>query len=228
MNIHEYQRAILAKLVIKQPLRFNELLVDGIESEHVNYHLKKLIETQLVTKSGTTYTLTDKGKDLMNLYNDTFTAVEKQPKTGVILNIVRFNKEKNAIENLLNRRQRQPYYGKVGRAGGKVSFGETLEQAAKRELLEETGLTIESLALEKIYHKVRFREDQTVVQDVIFYIFFGADPVGEIKNGPFEDVFWATEEEAKDLDVYDDFEFSQRLKPNPLSFEEHMDVAEGY
>ncbi|MEZ5882333.1 MAG: NUDIX domain-containing protein [Paracoccaceae bacterium] len=42
---------------------------------------------------------------------------------------------------LLVQRANPPDAGLWGFPGGKVEFGETLEQAAERELLEETGVT---------------------------------------------------------------------------------------
>ncbi len=228
-KVHEIQLVILQKLIITPKLRFNQLLIDDIESEHMNYHLKRLLDDELVTKDGDHYTLSDKGKDFTNLLDDNMKSVEKQPKTGVIIRAAR--KRKNGqIEDLFCKRLKQPYYGKVGRMGGKVQFGETIEQAARRELKEEAGLEAENMTLEQIYHKLRHRPDGTYVQDVIFYIFFAENVSGElIKKKDIQENFWATAQEVEDgMDPYDDLEYSETLKPRPLSFVEEIDVADGY
>lgn len=47
---------------------------------------------------------------------------------------------------LLVRRGREPAKGMFALPGGRVESGETLEEAARRELLEETGLLAQKLA----------------------------------------------------------------------------------
>ena len=61
---------------------------------------------------------------------------EIKPIVGVGAVVVYQNKV------LLIKRARPPYQGQWAIPGGKVKTGETLQQAAEREIHEETGLTI--------------------------------------------------------------------------------------
>lgn len=231
IKLHEYQKAILAKLTSSPLLRFNQLRIDNLESEHMNYHLKKLINWGLVTKSGTGYSLTHEGKDYSNLMDDDIEFIEKQPKTSVLLHVVRRNK-RGQVESLLSRRLRQPYWGKIGRLTGKVQFGETLEGAARRELFEETGLEAHTVVLENIYHKLRYDTEGKYVQDNIFYRFFIKDTYGSfIDKTKHQENIWLTAKEAEDTDKYDLFDdlyIDQRFEPLSLGFTEENKLAVGY
>ncbi len=55
---------------------------------------------------------------------------------------------------LLVRRNREPLLGQWSVPGGAVELGETLEQAIVREVAEETGLTIEPLAVLKAFDRI--------------------------------------------------------------------------
>lgn len=237
IKLHEFQAAILKKLTMTPQLKSNQLLIDGLESEHMNYHLKKLIEFELVQKDGDKYELTDSGKDYSNLMDDNVEIIEKQPKTSVLIRAIRKNEETGEIEHLMSKRLRQPYFGKVGRLGGKVRFGETLEQAAARELYEETGLTASNWQMENIYHKLRYRPDGEFVQDILFYGFVATELSGEfITKTPHQENFWISNRELaerKDLDLYDDLVLDDLLFEAMkgklgLEFSESVGVVSGY
>jgi ADP-ribose pyrophosphatase YjhB (NUDIX family) len=231
IKLHYFQKELVKKLSSNPNMRFNDLLIEELESEHMNYHLKRLVEIGFVVKGKTKYRLTDTGKDYTNLLDEETDLIEKQPKTSIVVCGIREN-NKGEVEHLLNKRLRQPYYGKVGRITGKVRFGETLKEAAERELYEETGLKAKSVVLEEIYRKMRKREDNTWVQDVIFYVFFATGFSGTlIKKTAYQENFWATKKEiesAKDIDPYDDLVLVDRLKPNPLTIRESSGIAEGF
>ena len=63
------------------------------------------------------------------------------PRPAVTVDIVLFCRAESDVEVLLIRRAREPFKGRWAFPGGFVDKDESLEHAASRELLEETGLT---------------------------------------------------------------------------------------
>lgn len=53
---------------------------------------------------------------------------------------------------LLIRKAKGPYTGSWDLPGGGIEFGESPEDAVRRELIEETGLPVTALALLDVYH----------------------------------------------------------------------------
>lgn len=72
--------------------------------------------------------------------------MHKQP--AIAVDCVIFNREGHL---LLIERKNQPYKGKYALPGGFVEYGETLEAAARRELVEETSLKVGRIHLVGAY-----------------------------------------------------------------------------
>lgn len=97
---------------------------------------------------------------------------------------------------LLVRRGREPNKGLWAVPGGKVDFGETLAEAATREVKEETGLLIE---LDEIVWVGEFIDGE---HHLVLVDFLGAPTGGELKAGDdATDVQWIEIESAFELDM---------------------------
>ncbi len=185
-------------------------------------------------KTENIYVLTDKGKDFVNLIDDDGKAIEKQPKTSILIHGIRVNPKTKEVEQLMSRRLEHPYFGKIGRMSGKVLFGETLIETAQRELLEETGLKAESFVLERIYHKIGINEANETVQDVIFYIFFVTGFSGKFKQkNEFQENLWITkkmfDENKGEYDFFSDVNPENRTEPiSPIQIKEVRLRVDGF
>jgi 8-oxo-dGTP diphosphatase len=103
---------------------------------------------------------------------------------------------------LLVRRGHPPSEGLWAIPGGSVELGETLQEAAEREIMEETGLTIQ--AGEPVYtFDVILRDDAGRVQFHYVIVDLLADYVrGEVHSGDdARDARWVTSGELEKLAV---------------------------
>ena len=78
----------------------------------------------------------------------------KYPRPAVTVDMLVFREQKSQLEILLIRRNHEPFEGKWALPGGFMDMNETLEEAAARELHEETGLKDISLTQLKAYSAI--------------------------------------------------------------------------
>ena len=78
-------------------------------------------------------------QELMDLYSYPY------PRPSVSVDLVILRKIEGEYQLLLIKRAQDPFAGKYTLPGGFVNIDESLEKAAARELLEETGLTLEDI-----------------------------------------------------------------------------------
>jgi ADP-ribose pyrophosphatase YjhB (NUDIX family) len=116
---------------------------------------------------------------------------------------------------LLIRRGRPPGLGLWSLPGGKQELGETAEACARRELLEETGLTCGDLTLiahaDSIHPDAdgRIKYHYTILDFAARYLSGEATPGDDVSE-----VVWATEEE---FDRYELSEDVQRIIRKTIS-----------
>jgi ADP-ribose pyrophosphatase YjhB (NUDIX family) len=150
-----------------------------LTSDHFNFHIKRLVQERYVQKDDRAYSLTGKGKEYANRMDTDENEIEKQPKVSIVVTLERANAA-GEREFLYQQRLKNPYYGFWGRLGGKMRWGETVIEAAERELLEETGMTA-NFEYKLLYHKRDFdKQSKRLLEDKIFLCVYATEFSGEL------------------------------------------------
>jgi 8-oxo-dGTP diphosphatase len=101
---------------------------------------------------------------------------------------------------LLVRRARPPAHGLFSLPGGLVETGETLTEAVRREVAEETGLAIDPIALAGFREAIMRDSEQRVERHFVILAFAARWQGGEpILNEELNEARWVTREELADL-----------------------------
>jgi len=194
-SVHEVQMKILRKLLFVQQAQFSNLLRETkLTSDHFTFHVKKLIAAGYVVKDNDSYRLTTTGKEYANRMDTEEYVIEKQPRLSVLLVV-----ENHDGKYLAQQRLKQPFYGFWGRMTGKIQWGETLEEAADRELLEETGLRAE-FRYAGLYHKMDYETGGAILEDKYFMVMFGSNPTGVLRDEEGHHNEWLSVEELQQKD----------------------------
>jgi len=86
-------------------------------------------------------------------------------------------------EVLLIRRGREPALGKWSLPGGLVELGESLEEAVRREVLEETGLEVLVGGLVAALDRIIFDEERRIQYHYVLLDFLCHCKDGELRTG---------------------------------------------
>lgn len=179
-HAHQAQVAILRHLLFSTEASFADILkTTDMTSDHFNFHIKKLLEEGYVEKLEKGYKLSRKGKEYANRMDTDENEIEKQPKISIAITLERKG-EKGEREFLFQQRKKHPYYDFWGRVGGKIRWGETIIEAANRELMEETGLEAD-FEYKLLYHKRDFdKKTKKLLEDKVFLCVYADSYRGEL------------------------------------------------
>lgn len=197
LKIHDFQISILRELLFKPEARFRDLKKVNITNDHFTFHLKHLVKEGLVSKKNGRYSLSDEGKEFANRMDTDALKLERQAKVGVALHAVRTKGGKT--EYLVHRRLKEPFYGWYGSHSGKIRWGEKPLDTAKREFLEETGLTGD-FKLKGIVHSHDFHKDGRLLEDKFLWVFRVDNTKGKLKERvPEGENIWMDEKKYRSL-----------------------------
>lgn len=225
IDLHETQVKVLEILLFKPKAKFGELNKDKLSTDQFSFHLRELLKSGLIEKdSEGLYGLTIEGREFCGRFDTKTMEYEKQAKTSVVVLATMGNKV------LVQQRLKSPYYGYFGYVTGKVRFGEKIVEAAKRELLEETGLE-GKFRLAGVEHKMDYDKNKILLDDKYFYVVEATELENELeletKEGKNE---WMTVEEIKALDKkFDDMEILLNIvKAKKVLIEENQFEVSGF
>lgn len=184
--MHRLQQHIMSQLIRHSSRRYADLKPADVEGNLFMYHLRQLMRAGYLAKiNNGDYQLTTDGQRFADTLSLKTLTPRAQPRIVTLLVC-----QNEAGEYLFLRRKRQPLLGMVGFPYGKIHLGETIAEAAGRELQEKAGLTA------KLTHRgdgyITIREAGEPVSQIMFHLFYGENPTGRLQTDTRTGaVFWA-------------------------------------
>ena len=103
---------------------------------------------------------------------------------------------------LLAMRGKAPSFGKWGIPGGVVEVGETLHEAVRREVFEETSVTVEPVKLIAVFDSINRDDNGRVHYHYILFEYLCRYVSGEVQaSSDAPDARWVSFEDLDSLDV---------------------------
>lgn len=120
----------------------------------------------------------------------------------------------NNDQILLLQRNHRPFEGRWDGLGGLVDFGESPEEAARREVFEESGLRVESISHRA--HLLLYNTESEAAISVDLFVAAGAQ--GELKESQEGLPVWVPRSQVMGLDLVGFMQITFPLVLTPESF----------
>lgn len=180
-DFNEIQIKILNKLLFTPKLRYKDLRPsEDVENNKLNFHINQLTELDLIDKHDQYYSLTNKGKEFAGRLDTDNLKLKKQAKISAWICPIR--EVEGELEYLIYTRLKSPFYGCQGFMSGKVDYGETVIDAAKRELTEETNLVGVPVIVALKHYRVFDKSSRELLEDKFMFLSIVNNPENEIKQ----------------------------------------------
>lgn len=188
---HHIQMKLFNALVQSEILRYSELKPKELEANLFMYHLKELMKMKLVEKSDKGYRLTPAGKSTATRFSIREQMIRIMPTVISVLALTSPDGE-----TLLYRRKRHPFIGFLSFPSGKIHLGDTLSDAAYRELKEKCGYEKDEVELNYrgVYNLVE-KEAEELKNHVIGHLWSGVVKDKKVFDQHAGTTFWANWEQ---------------------------------
>ena len=183
---HHIQKRLFNKLVGAETLRYSELKPKELEANLFMYHLKELIKMGLVEKKDRAYALSQKGRTTATRFSIREQTIRVMPSTLSVIAL-----QSNEGLWCLYKRKRQPYIGSLGFPSGKIHLGDSLADAAYRELEEKCGYVRDvHLEWKGTFNLVENEQDGSLKNHVIGQVWHGFVKEKKIAENHAGVTFW--------------------------------------
>ena len=136
-DMHHIQKDIIHSLALSSPQRFSQLQPPHIPNNTFSYHLKRLLDLgYIIPDQDLGYVATRKALKTVQFS----TEKSKLQITPALITIIYVTNDKGEV--LILNRRKHPFIDYFGLPSGLMHAGEGVEQAAKRELYEKTGIKV--------------------------------------------------------------------------------------
>lgn len=195
-SLHVVQMHILAELRKNAALTYTQMKPSKrMENNRFDWHLKQLLREGLVGHTEDGYKLTLSGRQYAANLDIASMSFDEQAKVRAWLVCTRSGASET--EYLFCTRKKHPFYGCQGLPAGTVKRGETIVEAAERELLQECGLVGKARIIRVQHYVIRTPADD-LLEDQLMFLCLVENPEGVLHNSDTADYEWIAASNVSD------------------------------